>query len=144
MPEVSYDEAVRALERFRSDRCRLRLSGMGFGWSLAIPGYISEFAEGAVGFALPGGEEAFALRLDMEDVVFWVGDAGSVPAEIRRGIAGLDAAPSFVGVVLPYRVVPDALAGPVCAHELRPRERVFFCEIPREEPAPVQSAATHQ
>lgn len=132
MPDATRADAVQALERFRDDRSRISLTAMGFGWRLALEGRVSEATDEEVRFVLPNGDEALALRVDMDDMVFWTGDPVDVPGEFRRGIQGLDRAPAFVGVALPYRVFPDMLSGPVCDRETRPRERIFFCEVAAE------------
>lgn len=131
MAEVTPREAVRVLERFRDQAARVYLTGMGFGWSLGLEGRVSEVSEEEVRFVMPDGGEILALRLDMEDSQFWSGEVSDLPARLGRGIAHLAASSSFVGVALPYRIFPDMLTGPACSHEVRPRERIFFCELPR-------------
>jgi hypothetical protein len=130
MAEVTPKEAVRVLERFRDEAVRVCLTGMGFGWSLGLEGRVAEVSSEEVKFAIPGGGAVLALRLDMDDLQFWSGDVSDLPAQLGRGIVHLKASPAFVGIALPYRVFPDMLAGPACSHELRPRERIFFCELP--------------
>lgn len=131
MAEVTLREAVGVLERFRDEAARVYLTGMGFGWSLGLEGRVSQVSQEEVRFAAPGGEEVLALRLDMEDLQFWSGDVSDLPARLGRGIAHLKGSPAFLGVALPYRIFPDMISGPVCSHEVRPRERIFFCELPR-------------
>lgn len=131
MAKVTPQEAVRVLERFRDEAARVYLTGMGFGWSLGLEGRVSEVSEEEVRFVMPGGGEVLALRLDMEDLQFWSGEVSDLPAQLGRGIAHLTVASAFVGVALPDRIFPDMLTGPACSHEVRPRERIFFCELPR-------------
>jgi hypothetical protein len=130
MGEVRRSEAVRVLERFRDDDARVYLTGMGFGWRLGLEGRVSEVSAEEVRFVAAGGEEILALRLDMDDLHFWSGEVSDLPEGLGRGIAGLASSPAFLGVALPYRVFPDMLKGPACSHEMRPRERFFFCELP--------------
>lgn len=131
MPRISQNAAVEVLERFRVHGVRVFLYALGFGWSIGLEGRVSVATAEEVRIVLPGGQEAFALRLDMDDLEFWSGEPETLPEGLKRGIAGLERAPSFLGIVLPLRVTPEMLSGPVCNQQMLPRERIFLCEIGR-------------
>jgi len=132
MGQVSLDDAVGVLDRFRTDGTPVYLSGMGFGWRIGIAGWISGVSAEEVRFALPNGDEALGLRMDMDDVTFWSGDVAELPGDLRRGIAIPDQTPAFVGILLPFRTFPEMFSGPVCDRQSLPRERLFFCELSGE------------